>query len=164
MLLTEFFNSPEGDSYANYTPTSQVAEAKRKPAGKKYACKKGERMVGSKIKNGKRVPDCVSKSKKIAEDSWSNQGGGGNAWNNGEDQWHSEGNGDPSGSSGMMEDTNPEDTITVDVPLFIRLLEYAREDAKTDMDLHKVTERITALSAEGRTLSMDDYNQICGKE
>jgi hypothetical protein len=32
---------------------------------------------------------------------------------------------------------NPKDTITVDVPLFIRLLEYAREDAKTDMDLHR---------------------------
>ena len=61
----------------------------------------------------------------------------------------------------LDEDFNPEDTITVDVPLFIRLLEYAREDAKTDMDLHKVTEKITALSAQGRTLSMDDYNKIC---
>jgi len=30
---------------------------------------------------------------------------------------------------------NPQDKITVDVPLFIRLLEYAREDAKTDIDL-----------------------------
>ena len=32
--------------------------------------------------------------------------------------------------------SNPTDIISVDVPLFIRLLEYAREDAKTDMDLH----------------------------
>ena len=55
---------------------------------------------------------------------------------------------------------NPEDTITVDIPLFIRLLEYAREDAKDDMDLHKVTERITALSSEGKTLGMSDYDQI----
>jgi hypothetical protein len=55
---------------------------------------------------------------------------------------------------------NPEDVITVDVPLFIRLMEYAREDAKTDMDLHKVTEKLTAMSAEGRTLSMADYDAI----
>jgi len=55
---------------------------------------------------------------------------------------------------------NPQDSIAVDVPLFIRLLEYAREDAKDDMDLHKVTERIIALSSQGKTLSMSDYNQI----
>lgn len=56
--------------------------------------------------------------------------------------------------------SNPRDTATVDVPLLIRLLEYAREDAKNDMDLHDVTERIIALSAEGKTLSMDDYDAI----
>ena len=44
--------------------------------------------------------------------------------------------------------------------MLIRLLEYAREDAKTDMDLHDVTERLIALSAEGRTLSMQDYDAI----
>jgi hypothetical protein len=57
---------------------------------------------------------------------------------------------------------NPRDTITVDVPLFIRLLEYAREDAKTDMDLHNVAENIIDLSEEGQVLSMDDYNAIVG--
>jgi len=57
---------------------------------------------------------------------------------------------------------NPQDTITVDVPLFIRLLEYAREDAKTDMDLHNVAENIIDLSEEGQVLSMDDYNAIVG--
>jgi hypothetical protein len=57
---------------------------------------------------------------------------------------------------------NPKDTITVDVPLFIRLLEYAREDAKTDMDLHNVAENIIDLSEEGQVLSMDDYNAIVG--
>lgn len=60
------------------------------------------------------------------------------------------------------EDTNPTDTITVDVPLLIRLLEYAREDAKTDMDLHNVTEKLIELSAQGKTLSMQDYNTIVG--
>jgi hypothetical protein len=57
---------------------------------------------------------------------------------------------------------NPKDTITVDVPLFIRLLEYAREDAKTDMDLHDVAENIIDLSEEGEVLTMDNYNAIVG--
>jgi hypothetical protein len=47
---------------------------------------------------------------------------------------------------------NPRDIITVDVPLFIRLLEYAREDAQTDMDLHDLTENIISLAASGKTL------------
>jgi hypothetical protein len=57
---------------------------------------------------------------------------------------------------------NPKDIISVDVPLFIRLLEYAREDAQTDMDLHNVADNIIDLSEEGRVLSMDDYNTIVG--
>jgi hypothetical protein len=57
---------------------------------------------------------------------------------------------------------NPRDTITVDVPLFIRLLEYAREDAQTDMDLHDVAENIISLAASGKTLTMTDYDSIIG--
>ena len=57
---------------------------------------------------------------------------------------------------------NPKDTIKVDVPLFIRLLEYAREDAQTDMDLHNVAENIIRLSETGKTLSMNDYITIIG--
>jgi hypothetical protein len=57
---------------------------------------------------------------------------------------------------------NPQDIIKVDVPLFIRLLEYAREDAKTDMDLHDVAENIIRLSETGKTLSMNDYDTIVG--
>lgn len=52
------------------------------------------------------------------------------------------------------------DAITVDVPLLIRLLEYAREDAKTDIDLHNVAENMINLGSSGKTLSMDDYNKI----
>ena len=59
---------------------------------------------------------------------------------------------------------NPRDIITVDVPLFIRLLEYAREDAQTDMDLHDVTEKIISLSTSGKTLTMDDYSSIIGSQ
>ena len=59
---------------------------------------------------------------------------------------------------------NPTDSVTVDVPLLIRLLEYAREDAKTDMDLHNVAERLIHLSAEGNTLTMQEYDSICPAE
>ena len=61
-----------------------------------------------------------------------------------------------------MENFNPSDKITMDVPLFIRMLEYAREDAKTDMDLHKVTENALALSETGKTLTMAQYDEIIG--
>jgi hypothetical protein len=57
---------------------------------------------------------------------------------------------------------NPTDTVTVDVPLLIRLMEYAKEDAADDMALHQVAERLTQLSAEGKTLTMDDYDAIVG--
>lgn len=58
--------------------------------------------------------------------------------------------------------SNPTDTVSVDVPLLIRLLEYAREDAKTDMDLHNVAERLVALGKDGATLSMNNYDEIVG--
>jgi hypothetical protein len=60
-----------------------------------------------------------------------------------------------------MEQThNPTDKITVDIPLFIRLLEFAREDAKADLDLHVVAENAIALGKGGTTLTMDNYNDI----
>jgi hypothetical protein len=61
-----------------------------------------------------------------------------------------------------MEDENPIDAIMMDVPLFIRMLEYAREDASTDMDLHDVAEKAIAMSAEGGVLSMDNYEDLVG--
>lgn len=57
---------------------------------------------------------------------------------------------------------NPQDKITVDVPLFIRLLEYAREDATGDINLHDIAENIISLSTSGKTLSMEDYDNIIG--
>ena len=51
------------------------------------------------------------------------------------------------------------DTIQLDVPLFIRLLELAREDVKQDADLHDVAEIVTKLSQRG-PVTMADYNEI----
>ena len=59
------------------------------------------------------------------------------------------------------EQQDPQDTITVDVPLFIRLLELAREDIKSDPELHNVVERTLAIKNRG-TLTMDDYPDIAG--
>jgi hypothetical protein len=55
---------------------------------------------------------------------------------------------------------NPSDKVTLDIPLFIRLLEYAREDAKTDMDLHNVAEKAIVASETGKTLTMADYDGL----
>jgi hypothetical protein len=54
------------------------------------------------------------------------------------------------------------DTITMDVPLFLRMLEYSREDASQDMDLHDVTEKAISLGKERGILQMDDYEEIVG--
>ena len=59
-----------------------------------------------------------------------------------------------------LANTNVVDTITLDVPLFIRLLEYAREDAQTDMDLHNVADKAIKLSLDGSVLTMKNYNQL----
>lgn len=65
----------------------------------------------------------------------------------------------------VSEVENPVDRITLDIPLFIRLLEYAKEDAQTDMDLHDVAEKAIQLgSVQNTALSMDDYDSLVGKQ
>lgn len=59
---------------------------------------------------------------------------------------------------------NPKDIVKMDIPLLIRLLEYAREDAKTDMDLHNITEKLIDFSKEGDILTMDQYDAIVGEQ
>jgi GNAT superfamily N-acetyltransferase len=66
------------------------------------------------------------------------------------------------GKESVEEEFNPTDSVSMDVPLMIRIMEYAREDAKTDMALHDVAENLIRLSNEGRTLTMDDYDAIVG--
>lgn len=50
-------------------------------------------------------------------------------------------------------------TVTMDVPLFLRLLEFAKEDAKSDLDLHYVAENIVRIQTT-RPLCMKDYEAI----
>jgi hypothetical protein len=42
------------------------------------------------------------------------------------------------------------------------MLEYAKEDAQTDMDLHDIAEKAIALNKSKEMLSMIDYNQLIG--
>jgi hypothetical protein len=53
------------------------------------------------------------------------------------------------------------DIVKLDVPLFIRLLELAREDVKQDADLHDVAEAVIKLS-QNDVATMADYDQIVG--
>jgi hypothetical protein len=57
-------------------------------------------------------------------------------------------------------DYNFDSTISLSIPLLIRMMEYAKEDAKTDMDLHFVTENMIQLAKTKKSLHMDDYESI----
>lgn len=60
----------------------------------------------------------------------------------------------------VEDEKNPIDLVTMDVPLLIRMLEFAKEDAKTDMDLHAAVENMLEISNNERALNMSDYNSI----
>jgi hypothetical protein len=49
------------------------------------------------------------------------------------------------------------DHITMTVPLFIRCLEWAHEEAKDDVELHKFVEKVVA---KGGVLSTEDYEEL----
>jgi hypothetical protein len=52
------------------------------------------------------------------------------------------------------------DIVTLDVPLFIRMLEYAKEEAADDMVLHDIATKTIALSKQRGILSMEDYEAL----
>ena len=55
--------------------------------------------------------------------------------------------------------------INCDMTLFIRLLEIAREEIKSDAELHYLVERCSKRFAEkGSPLTMDDYDALCEKD
>lgn len=60
-----------------------------------------------------------------------------------------------------MTNSNPKDTITMDIPLLIRFAELMREDIKTDVELHEVVENLIEIKDKG-VLTMSDYESIVG--
>jgi len=63
------------------------------------------------------------------------------------------------GSKLHSEAVDKRDTVTFDIPFLIRVLEYSREDAKTDMDLHNVVTKLIHIRNKG-VLTMKDYNFV----
>jgi hypothetical protein len=59
----------------------------------------------------------------------------------------------------VSEATDKKDTVTFDIPLLIRVLELTREDIKSDIDLHRVVERLIQIRNKG-VLTMADYRMI----
>jgi hypothetical protein len=57
--------------------------------------------------------------------------------------------------------TDPQDHVSLDVPLLIRLFELMREGVKSDVELHQVVERILSMKAMG-VLTMSNYEDIAG--
>lgn len=55
------------------------------------------------------------------------------------------------------------DTVTVDIPLMVRLLELSKEDIHSDAELHMVVERLLDLKNKP-VLTMDDYEYIADVE
>ena len=64
----------------------------------------------------------------------------------------------------LTEGTANIDSICVSVPLFIRLLEFAREDATNDLSLHYITENALRVHSQGTSvLGMKNYKEIVKK-
>lgn len=59
----------------------------------------------------------------------------------------------------VLEATDRMDVIAMDIPFLIRMLEYAREDAKTDMALHKVVEKLINIRKRG-VMTMKQYKYV----
>jgi hypothetical protein len=55
------------------------------------------------------------------------------------------------------------DIVVMDVPLLIRIMEWAREDSKTDMELHVVAENAVRLMLKKDILSMKEYAPLVKK-
>lgn len=60
------------------------------------------------------------------------------------------------------ENSDTIDVISMDVPLFTRILELSREEIKSDADLHQLITKIIELKNKG-TLTMQDYESIVQK-
>lgn len=50
------------------------------------------------------------------------------------------------------------DSVEMSIPLFIRMLEWAREEAKDDIEIHEVAER--AIEFKGTCLDTADYGKL----
>ena len=61
----------------------------------------------------------------------------------------------------LEEKKNNMDTCEMTISLFIRLLEYAREEIKDDKEIHVIAEKISKHGS--KILAMEDYEGLVGK-
>ena len=61
----------------------------------------------------------------------------------------------------VTEETHDHGVVCMDVPLLIRLLEYARETAEDDVEIHFLAARMIRESEDGKILTMEDYRSLC---
>jgi len=72
----------------------------------------------------------------------------------------------PSGTM-IKEASDPTDVLKINVPAFIRCMEYAMEDVKEDAELHEFVEHLLAMSKNQDVLDTDAYEkavEACSKE
>lgn len=55
---------------------------------------------------------------------------------------------------------NPTNVVAMDIPLLLRILEWAREDSTRDEDLHFLTENLIEAMNDTEFLSMSDYDSV----
>lgn len=60
----------------------------------------------------------------------------------------------------LTEESSREEEIVMSSALFIRLLEYAKEDARSDLDLHRVAERVADITRDRHIARIADYQKI----
>lgn len=58
----------------------------------------------------------------------------------------------------LLESSASVDTITMDIPLLIRILEYVHEDVRNDEEIHKLVSNM--LNNKNKVLNMDDYRSL----
>lgn len=61
-----------------------------------------------------------------------------------------------------LNNSEGEDVLCMNVPLFLRLMEFSKESVKEDKDLHVLTENLTKICNNSGTATMDDYDAIVG--
>jgi hypothetical protein len=60
--------------------------------------------------------------------------------------------------------TNSKPVVKLSIPLLLRVLEFAKDDAASDEELRKIANNIIELSSVGGALGMIDYEAILGGE
>ena len=60
----------------------------------------------------------------------------------------------------LQEEVGSTDSVSLTVPLLIRIMEVCREEIKDDKELHQFAEQIAAIKDRG-TLGMQDWDDMC---